>query len=252
MIHLRPRWLVLAAIALAAILALAVAATRGLAVRAYALDVPDLTPVARLGPGQRGCEGPISSRHPFRAVRLWVASSEGAATAVVTVRSASTHRELESSRPIALGPLETESAVRLPHPVDAEVPVSVCLEERTGTVSAWGSQATTPGVAASGTTPGTQFSLVLLTDAGDGSLLHWLPVAFARASLWRPSWVGSWTFWVLAIAMLAMFGVGVSAVLRAASEDEGIPVAPDGDSPSDDGGAPPRSEARENSPEPVS
>ena len=74
--------------------------------------------------------------------------------------------------------------------------------------------------------PGEKFSLALLSD-GDRSLLGSLPTAFSRASLWRPSWVGAWTFWVLAIALLATFGLAVVAVISAAGDDD-APVPRDG------------------------
>ena len=127
----------------------------------------------------------------------------------------------------------------------------ICLTDDVSTFSLAGSAVSAPTVSATGVATGQRFSLVLLTDGG--SLLGSLSTAFSRASLWHPSWVGSWTFWLLAIALLAAFGVGVSAVVSAAAaDDEDRPVSdpdPDGDvPPSADG----RSKAGQDRPQPVS
>jgi hypothetical protein len=68
-----------------------------------------------------------------------------------------------------------------------------------------------------------RFSLVLLND-GSGSLLDSLSTAFARASLWRPGWVGAWTFWGLTVALVATFGLAVIAIADGARAD-GDPAA---------------------------
>ena len=55
------------------------------------------------------------------------------------------------------------------------------------------------------------------------SLLAALPTAFARAALFRFSWTGPWTFWVLGVAFLgtiATCGWAVAAAARADSQVE--------------------------------
>ncbi|MFZ0042168.1 MAG: hypothetical protein WAK93_12740 [Solirubrobacteraceae bacterium] len=74
-------------------------------------------------------------------------------------------------------------------------------------------------VVMSGSTPGLEFSLVLLHHTGE-SLLGSLGKAFARASLFRPAWVGAWTYWALAGALLATIGVGAVAISAAADADD--------------------------------
>ena len=62
------------------------------------------------------------------------------------------------------------------------------------------------------------------------SVLSQVPTMFERAALFRPSWTGAWTFWLLAIAV----GIGVPALLaralaiaeRPAPEDPPGPSAP--------------------------
>ena len=60
-----------------------------------------------------------------------------------------------------------------------------------------------------------------LRRADDRSLLALLPDAFDRASLFRPGWVGAWTYWLVLVALV----IGVPALLSralagASAEDE--------------------------------
>lgn len=242
MIRGRARAIVLGAVALLAVLALVLPALHDLAVRAYALDIPDALPVATLHRGQQACEGQVTSDHRYRAAGVWASSKGGPATFSVSVQTVAHH--VLAAGAATVGPAQTESVVALDRVVTPHRPVVVCVTERTGTGVLWGSPPTVPGVTATGVTPTDEFSLVLVTDPGDGSLLHWLPTAFARASLWRPSWVGGWTFWVLAVALLGSFGLGVLTVLRAADADEAAAPTPVGEEARG-------SETREDSPQPV-
>jgi hypothetical protein len=52
------------------------------------------------------------------------------------------------------------------------------------------------------------------------SLLSLVPTIFRRASLFRPGWVGPWTYWLLSAALLGAFGLAGVAVTRAARSDE--------------------------------
>jgi len=70
----------------------------------------------------------------------------------------------------------------------------------------------------SGKKPGLEFSLVLFSGHGQ-SLLGALGKAFSRASLFRPSWIGAWTFWALAVALVATIAFGAVAIAAAASAD---------------------------------
>lgn len=232
--------MLLAAFALVAVVALVVAASRALVVRAYALDVPDLTVVASLHPSQQVCEGPITSHYAFRRAGIWTESPRAFGVDTVVVEVATTHRVLASSGRMIVGPSQTEQTPRLSRPVPADRSIVVCVQSQRNRIAVWGSQAAQPGVTATGIPAGQQFSLVLLTDPGNGSLLSWLPTAFGRATLWHPSWVGTWTFWLLAAALVAAFGVGVIAVNAAASADDAGEQAGGGEN--GDGPSPPPSD----------
>ena len=69
-----------------------------------------------------------------------------------------------------------------------------------------------------GGTPGNQFSLVLLRPSGQ-SLLGSLSTAFARASLFKLSWLRPWAGWLLSVLLLARIGFGSAAISAAARDD---------------------------------
>jgi hypothetical protein len=223
------------ACAVLALIGLLISGSRPLAVRTATADAPNQSTIAELHPGQRVCEGPLTSQGQARSVAIWGASAGGVARLTVTVEDAATHTVLASG-PLQAIPLETDWTARLARAVPGGRPLRVCLTEDTSVFSLSGSAASAPTVSETGIATGQRFSLILLSD-GDQSLLGSLSTAFDRASLWRPSWVGSWTFWLLAIALLAAFGVGVSAVVSAASADLPEAGAPDDGRP--DGDAPP-------------
>ena len=247
MIRRHRTWLALVAVAVLAVAALFVAGSGGQPIRAYALDVPNMSVVAAVHPPEQACEGPIASHYAFQAVGVWTESPRAFGVDTVVVEAATNHQVLASSGRMIVGPSQTEQTPRLSRPVPADRSIVVCVQAQRNRIAVWGSQAAQPGVTATGVPAGQQFSLVLLTDPGNGSLLSWLPTAFGRAALWHPSWVGTWTFWLLAAALVAAFGVGVIAVIAAAlADDAGAQLGggEDGEGPSpssSDGGVSDRS-----------
>jgi hypothetical protein len=55
--------------------------------------------------------------------------------------------------------------------------------------------------------------LAIEMTAGRGSLLGLVPTIFERATVWAPPWVGRWTFYLLAVAALALVIAAVRLVL---------------------------------------
>jgi hypothetical protein len=216
----RPRraWLYPVGLAVIALLGLLAAGLQGLPRRTYTLNAPSQRSVALLRETERVCEGPVSSSGPARAVGIWGRSIIGPARLEVGVQDARTGTLLTE------GELEGtiashEYTARLTRTVPGGQPLRVCLTGQLNTFSLLGSTAAHPNIVMSGNGHGNnEFSLVLLSD--DHSLLSSLPTAFSRAALFRPGWVGSWTFWLLATALLATFGLGVVAVMSAGRDDE--------------------------------
>ncbi len=65
-----------------------------------------------------------------------------------------------------------------------------------------------------------------LVRAPERSLLSVAPDIFERAALFRPGWVGAWTFWVLALGVVLAAPALLGWALRAALADEDSEVAP--------------------------
>lgn len=248
------RWVLLPATA-ATVIALAgllIAGSRHLTVRTASADAPNQSTIATLRPGPAVCEGPIISQGPARGVGIWGSAAGTTARVTITVKDAATHEILASGSLHAVAQ-EGEWTARLARHVRGGHPVQICLTENVGAFSLAGSASSDAHVTVTGVPTGQRFSLVLLSD-GDQSLFGSLSLAFSRASLWRFSWVGAWTFWVLAIALLMAFGLAVIAVVRAADEDVPPPAGgPDG-AGADPLAPPPgeRSEAGQDRPQPVS
>lgn len=221
----RWRTIGLGATAFTVIVALLAAQWRGVAMRAYTTDIPDANVVALLHPGQEACAGPIAAAHAYDHAGVWVNAPTGPATLHIVVRR-DDGTELATSHPVATGSALTEPQPRLSRLVRAGTAATVCVHTDTGVILLWGSASAQPAVKATGMYAGDQFSLVLIRDQPGGSLLQWLPTVFARAALWRPGWVGSWTFWLLALGVLGAFGLGAGAVSSAAAGDEQSNASP--------------------------
>jgi hypothetical protein len=204
--------------------ALALAGSRPHQVRAFSLDVPYLQGVATLRMGQSACESPIVTPAAFGGVRIWAGTigAPGATGALeVIVSDAADGQTLARGGVLVPPPRNSVSAT-----LDAEVPadraVALCLVGAgTAPVIVAGSAPVDPSVRlrVGGRPSRHQFSLVALAQR-PRSLLSMVPTIFKRAGLFRPGWVGTWTFWALAVALLAaaaLLGGAVVAVAR--SED---------------------------------
>jgi hypothetical protein len=200
-----------------ALVVLLVAASRHTPVRTASVDAPNQTTIAELHPGTSVCEGPVTSDGPARTVGIWGAAAGSPSTLTVKVQDAATSRVLASGA-LQAAPVEAEWTARLARGLPGGRPLRICLTDDSGTFSLAGSGGSLPNVIVTGIPSGQRFSLVLLSD--DRSLLGSLSTGFSRASLWRPDWVGSWTFWVLTLGLLAAFALAVVAVTSAAAVDE--------------------------------
>lgn len=241
--------------AIVGVAVLVLSGTGQITARTFALGAENNFQVALIHPGTQVCEGPVTASQTSNGVGVWGGGIKGPATLTVTAREPSSGRTLASG-PLRAQPAENRWTARLDHAIAADQPVQICLHGESGTFTLSGSSPVRSDVVMTGSQGHAEFSLVLLS-IGRHSLLGRLPTVFARASLWRPSWVGAWTFWVLAIALLATFALAVRAVASAAADDD---LDGAGDRPSADAGpdAPgpttpstDRLEASEDRPQPV-
>jgi hypothetical protein len=214
--RLGPRGLAARVLALAAIVVAAtllIAGLRTIPVRTFALRVQDAVPVAVAGNGERVCEGPVRSSGPARSVGIFGTVRSGAPTVEVAVLS-SAGRTLGSGR-MGAG-AGSEHLAALDRPIPGGVPVRVCVRSTRGTFTLLGASDEAV-VKTHDVDSDYQFALVLTRPS---SFLGSLGTAFSRASVFRPRWVGTWTFWLLLGALAATFGIAWLAVSQASADDE--------------------------------
>jgi len=193
---------------------------------AFSLDVPPAGPVATLEPGQPVCQGPIDTTVGFGSVTPWISP--------ITATGPDLEMDVRSLDGATLATGSIRGGYRQPFfspsfPLSASVPagsrIDVCLIDRgTEPVTVLGAAAgnvlaeSEAGDMSPGGGSAHLLMALLFTRPHPKSLLSLLPTVFSRASLFRPGWVGVWTFWVLAAGLLAAFvagGIAVSQAVRA-------------------------------------
>jgi hypothetical protein len=193
---------VVAALGVAALLAGAAGNERW---TAFSLDVPPSGPAAILRSGEQVCAGGLEAKAGFGSVRAWVTPLAAPGASLSMRVRAAAGATLASAR-IAQGyGTPIAPTFRLTRIVPAGRVVSVCIRS---------------GGPKRVAVLGFQSSIALLfLRRHPESLLSLLPTVFARAALFRPAWVGPWTFWLLLGGLLAGLVVGAIAVLGAVRSD---------------------------------
>jgi hypothetical protein len=220
----RRAWVPCTFFAALALVTLLVAGLRGGAIRAFALGVPSTRTVAAARFRHQVCEGPIRSQYAFRSVVLWGTYVSGKPRVRVFAQrppaGASVSRGLvERSLPGAYGPF----TAGLKSSVAGGRTVTVCVSDPDGEFKLQGSTAGYSGVSIIGSASQRAFSMVLM-EPEQHSFIGSLGLAFSRASLFRPSWVGVWTFWALLIGLLLtvpLAAVAISAAISSEADDAG-------------------------------
>lgn len=173
---------------------------------AFTLGVVPNGVALELEPGEQACQEPIDVAAEFAAVRV-VPAADGLPGPALTL----TVRDLRSGRTLGRG--RTPEGYSPAEPQTARVGtvrrgqrVAVCVRNSgRAAVGLYGGpqQAARTSRAVDGGRPtGRDLSLVFLRGE-PASALAVVPDMFRRAALWRPGWVGVWTFWVLA-ALVAL------------------------------------------------
>jgi hypothetical protein len=213
-----------------AITCLLLAASGDRRATAFSLDVADNTTVTELQPGQTLCQGPITTVASFSALEFWVSSADALDVAI---------RRPRAGRPPAYGriigsssPTGQTTFVLRGAPIAHRTVVTVCIRNAGAATVAFGGGPPTRAsglLAIDGRRSDNAIALLFLTRNAP-SLLALLPKVFERASLFKLSFVGAWTFWLLAAALLgAVLIAGVA--LGVAIRDDADPGTSDRASP---------------------
>lgn len=206
--------LVLAAIALVALAGVVLAGLRSHRDLAFSLGVPSLRVAAVAPPGVPLCQKNIDVVHTFDAVRFTPRSVGRPGPALsVAVRRSGSAAALAGTQVPGGYPDNRTLRVRVGHVAAGRGPVDVCItpQGRYGVGLVGGNRESEPATRAYlGDTIVPRYSVAMdFHTARSHTLLSQLPRIFHRASLFRPQWVGAWTFWLLA----AIVALGVPALL---------------------------------------
>jgi hypothetical protein len=207
------------AVAVGGVVALAVEAAGDERALAFTLGVAPLQVSAVVQPGQTACQAPVLTSSPFSRVRFQVGTYMRSGVPLeVEVRSSGSHRILGHGRLGAGYPDVSQPSVLVGR-VPAERSVEVCIRnvgERKVALYGGPAAAAAGSARVDGRETGADLTLIF-ERAGSRSVLATVPDIFERASLFRPGWVGDWTFWVLALLLgLAVPVLLAVAVARAA------------------------------------
>lgn len=211
---------------------LAVSAARGQRWTAFSVQVPARGFAVLLQPGQQACQKPVIVSSPTGGVEVWVYSGPVPGPALGVTVSDARDGELLALGHISASHRETTPPNGFPSPIstrtrfDATVPagkrITLCFLNLGSTAVALmgsgGPSATSGAIALPSQSHGNAISLLFLRPHSQ-SLFSMLPTVFRRAMLFRPTWVGAWTFWLLAAALLGSFALGALAVARASAAD---------------------------------
>lgn len=216
---------VVAALGVAALLVAAAADERS---SAFSLDVPPDEPVARIGIGQEVCQGPFEAAVSFGSVTAWIQpTGDVGASLQLQVRSAG-GATLASGQTAQGYDRLVARTFALDTPVAAGRRISVCFRsEGPERVALFGAgarsrvQLTEVGSLrpAARSRSGVAAIALVFTRRHPRSLLSLFPTIFKRAAVFRPSWVGPWTFWALVAGVLAAFLLAGVATTRAVRSD---------------------------------
>jgi hypothetical protein len=202
------------------LIALLVAGAAAKSTRAFSLGVPNVGPATTVYRGQQACESPIPVPAGFGSLRVWASSVGGDALLAATVSDAQSARVLARGQTVVMSGA-FDYPVDLSADVPAGRPIRICLTNTSRSpVYLDGSGQTNPSVhlTTAGKPVALGISLVAIAP-NPRSLESQLSTVFSRAALFRPGWVGEWTFWVLLVALVLALGLAGFAVASAAADD---------------------------------
>jgi hypothetical protein len=176
----------LAAVAALGVLVVVAAALLDDRESAFTVGLPPVRIAAELQPGERACRTDIDVPAEFSRVRLFAASF---------------------GRP------------GLDHEIASSKRIEVCVtNDGDSRVALRGSPPDTAPPYLGDPKLEPELGVAFLRDE-PSSMAALVPEAFARASLFRPDWVGAWTFWALLVLVVAGVPVLLMAAYRSAVTD---------------------------------
>lgn len=216
-----PVTIAFAALVLAGLVALLLAASRDDRDLAFAFGVVPALVAAELPPDAQACQRPVAVGGEFSGIELLVGTYERRGQPLaVTVRRMEDGRILSEGRIAGGYPDFSERVARMDRSVARGERVAVCVrnmgDRRIALYGGPELAKRNSSVAVDGREHATDLTLTFTTASR--SVLSQLPAVFDRASLFRPAWVGPWTFWLLGgllvLAVPALLGMALRDAFR--------------------------------------
>jgi hypothetical protein len=202
----------LLAVAVLGALALLAAAALDDRERAFTVGLPPVRVAAELQPGQSVCRAGIDVPAAFSRLSLATASF-GRAGPALSVSAGDGRGRVPAGYP-------DNSTVEVDVGEQAEGGrIDVCVtNEGDHRVALYGSPPDTPPDYLGDPDLTPELGIAFVREESR-SMLGLVPEAFERAALFRPEWVGAWTFWVLLGLVLAGVPLLLAAAYRSAVTD---------------------------------
>jgi hypothetical protein len=192
---------------------------------AFSLAVRASEPGVEVQPGQEACQRDVDVEEPFDSVTILPA-----AFFHPVPRLELRVLDRESRRTVATGllgdgyPENKATTIRLHPAIPRGRRVDVCFRNAGAWKVAFFSGPGQDNETSFGTLDGRFIQSDIVIDfvrSKPRRTLSMIPDIFRRAALFHPSWVGAWTFWVLAVLLVvAVPAALVGAVRAAAQKDE--------------------------------
>jgi hypothetical protein len=191
---------------------------------AFSLAVRASEPGVEVRPGQEACQRDIDVEEPFDSVTILPAAFYHPVPRLqVSVLDRASHRTIATGRLPDGHPENKATTIRLRPAIPKGRRVDVCFRN----VGAWRvALFSGPGgddEQSFGTRDGRFLESDIVIDfvrSKPRTTLSMIPDIFRRAALFHPSWVGAWTFWVLAAVLVLGVPAALVPAVRAAVEDE--------------------------------
>lgn len=213
----------------AAVITLLIVAANDRRSLAFTPDVRPEAVVALVPPGHQVCQRGIDREASFDSLAIDYGTFHRPGPRLeIDVRDSAGRRVLARGVQPA-GYADNKSATTHISPaLQSGAPIDVCVKNVGGTrVALYGGPGRPgdPGRAYVGDVPieqgGPVNVSVTFLDSHPGSVLSRVPTIFRRATIFRPGWVGSWTFWLLLGAVVLAVPALLIRALGAAERESG-------------------------------
>ena len=191
---------------------------------AFSLAVRPSEPGVEAQPGQEACQRDVDVEEPFDSVTILPAAFFHPVPRLrVRVLDRRTRAQVAGATLGDGHPENKPTTIRLDRTVRKGRPIDVCFRNLGAWKLAFFSGPASDNEPSFGTLDGKFIHSDVLIDfvrSKPRTTLDMVPDIFRRASLFHPSWVGAWTFWLLSAVLVLLVPAALVGAVRAADRSE--------------------------------